>query len=270
MTGQGWAEPLWLETSPDDTGERLARMAVDSRVDLVISSGGDGTVTACAAGVAGSGIPLGVLPAGTGNLLARNLGLPLNLDAALAVALTGAERRVDVGTANGRPFVVMAGIGFDAALLSSVSEELKKRVGWHAYALSGLGHLWDRLTRVELRVDGGPPVRRLASDVVVGNVGTLQRNLRLLPDAVPDDGLLDVAVITAWGVGAWIGLVVDVLLLRRKTSRLTRLTCRELVVDSRRPRPWEVDGEVAGITRQLRVSVKPGDLVVRVPRPGHH
>ena len=101
--------------------------------------------------------------------------------------------------------------------------------------------------------------------MVVGNVGTLQANLRLLPDAVPDDGLLDVAVITAWGVGAWIGLVADVLLLRRKTSRLTHLTCRELVVDSRRPRPWEVDGEVIGATRQLRVSLRPGELLVRVP-----
>src|ERR1700691_4672925 len=129
MTGQGWAEPLWLETTPDDTGERLARMAVASGVDLVISSGGDGTVTACAAGVAGSGIPLGVLPSGTGNLLARNLGLPLQADAALAVALTGAERRLDVGVANGRTFVVMAGIGFDAAMLASVSEKLKMRAG---------------------------------------------------------------------------------------------------------------------------------------------
>src|SRR3984885_9784489 len=268
MTGQGWAEPLWLETTPDDTGERLARMAVESGVDLVIASGGDGTVTACGGGVSGSGVPLGVLPSGTGNLLARNLGLPLKLDAALAVALTGAERRLDVGVANGRPFVVMAGIGFDAALLASVSEKLKTRAGWHAYAFSALRPLWARLPRVEGRVDGGPPMRRLASDVVVGNVGTLQRNLRLLPDAVPDDGLLDVAVITAWGVGAWIGLVVDVLLLRRKTSRLTHLTCRELVVDTRRLRPWEVDGEVIGPTRQLRVSLRPGDLLVRVPGPG--
>jgi diacylglycerol kinase family enzyme len=265
MTGLGWAEPLWLETSPDDTGERLARLAVAYGVDLVISSGGDGTVTACAGGVAGSGIPLGVLPSGTGNLLALNLGLPLNLDAALTVALTGAGRRLDVGAANGRPFVVLAGIGFDAAMLAGASEELKKRAGWRAYALSGLRHMWDRLWRVELRADGGPPLRRWASGVVVGNVGRIQGNLRLLPDAVPDDGVLDVAVLAAWGVGGWLGLAADVLLLRRKTSRLTRLTCRELVVDTRRPRLWEVDGEVIGVTRQLRVSMRPGDLLVRVP-----
>jgi diacylglycerol kinase family enzyme len=152
-------------------------------------------------------------------------------------------------------------------MLASASEQLKRRAGWHAYALSALRHLWDRLTRVELRADGGPPLRRLASDVVVGNVGRLQRNLRLLPDAVPDDGVLDVAVITAWGVGAWLGLVADLLMLRPKSSRLIRLTCRELVVDTRRARPWEVDGEVIGATRQLRVSLRPGDLLVRVPAP---
>ena len=101
MADLGWAEPLWLETRPDDTGERLAREAVRSGVDLVLASGGDGTITACAGGVAGSGVPLGVLPCGTGNLLARNLGLPLPLDEALSVALTGSGRRLDVGIANG-------------------------------------------------------------------------------------------------------------------------------------------------------------------------
>jgi diacylglycerol kinase family enzyme len=98
MADCGWAEPLWLETRPDDTGERLAREAVRSGVDLVLASGGDGTITACAGGIAGTRVPLGVLPCGTGNLLARNLGLPLSLDEALAVALTGSNRRLDVGT----------------------------------------------------------------------------------------------------------------------------------------------------------------------------
>jgi diacylglycerol kinase (ATP) len=97
MVELGWAEPLWLETRPDDTGERLAREAVRSGVNLVLAGGGDGTITACVGGVAGSRIPLGVLPCGTGNLLARNLALPLSLDEALTVALTGSDRRLDVG-----------------------------------------------------------------------------------------------------------------------------------------------------------------------------
>ena len=87
MAEQGWSEPLWLETTPEETGRGLAEAAVAEQVDVVLASGGDGTVTACAEGVAGSGVPLAVLPAGTGNLLARNLGLPLALDQALAVAL---------------------------------------------------------------------------------------------------------------------------------------------------------------------------------------
>lgn len=265
MSGLGWDEPLWLETTPEETGEGLARTAVTAGVDLVLASGGDGTITACAAGVAGTGIPLGVLPSGTGNLLARNLGLPLGLEEALAVALAGGEKLLDVGVANGRPFVVMAGIGFDAEMLAGVSEGLKKRAGWAAYALSALRHLWDRPTRVLLRADAGPPVRRWASGVIVGNVGALQGNVRLLPDAAPDDGVLDVAVLTAWGIVGWAGLVADVLLLRRRTARLTRLTCRELVVETRRPRPWEVDGDVIGTAGRLEVTLKPGELLMRVP-----
>ncbi len=264
MTELGWDEPLWLETSPDDTGERLAREAVRSGVDLVLASGGDGTITACVGGVAGSGIPLGVLPCGTGNLLARNLGLPLSLDEALRVALTGSDRPLDVGRANGRPFVVMAGIGFDAEMLAGASEELKKQLGWAAYVLSGLRHLADRPVRVRLRADGGPPLRHWASAVIIGNVGSLQGNIRLLPDALPDDGVLDVAVLTAWGWTGWLRLAADVVL-RRRTGRLRRLTCRELLVDVGRARPWEVDGEVAGFARQLRISVEPGDLLLRVP-----
>jgi YegS/Rv2252/BmrU family lipid kinase len=264
MADRGWPEPLWLETRPDDTGERLAREAVRSGVDLVLASGGDGTITACAGGIAGTGVPLGVLPCGTGNLLARNLGLPLSLDEALAVALTGSNRRLDVGDANGRPFVVMAGIGFDAEMLDGADERLKRRVGWAAYVLSALRHLRDRPVRMALRADGGPPQRRWASGVIVGNVGSLQGNVRLLPDAAPDDGVLDVAVLAASGWTGWLRLAADVLL-RRRTGRVAHLTCRKLTVQASRARPWEVDGEVAGTTRQLRVTLEPGRLLVRVP-----
>jgi diacylglycerol kinase family enzyme len=113
----------------------------------------------------------GVLPCGTGNLLARNLGLPLSLDEALTVALTESDRRLDVGTANGRPFVVMAGIGFDAEMPAGAGEDLKKRMGWAAYVLSALRHLRDRPIRVVLRADSSAPQRRWASGVIVGNIG---------------------------------------------------------------------------------------------------
>ena len=264
MTEHGWAEPLWMETRPDDTGAGLAREAVRSGVDLVLASGGDGTISACASGVAGTEVPLGALPCGTGNLLARNLGLPLCLDQALTVALTGCDLRLDVGTANGRVFVVMAGIGFDAEMLGGASEELKARFGWTAYVLSALRHLGDRPVRVRLSADGGPPWRFWASGVVVGNLGSLQGGVRLLPDAVPDDAVLDVAVLAAGGWAGWLRLAADVLL-RRKTGRISHLACSELLVDVGRAWPWEVDGEIAGFTRQLDIAVQPGTLLFRVP-----
>lgn len=265
MARHDWTEPLWLETTPDETGRGLARAALASQVDLVLASGGDGTVTACAEGLAGSGVPLGVLPAGTGNLLARNLGLPLSLDEALAVSLGGTDRRLDVGSANGRTFVAMAGLGFDAELLDSTDEPLKRRLGWAAYAVSGLRHLADRPVRASVRADGGPVLRRRASSVLIGNVGALQGGVSLLPGAEPDDGMLDLLVLTARGLAGWAALAMDVLLRRRRTRHVARIAFRELHVMLDRPQLWELDGEVIGRTSQLRVSVRPGALLVRVP-----
>jgi YegS/Rv2252/BmrU family lipid kinase len=265
MREHGWDEPQWLETTPDDPGLGQARSAVAAGADLVLACGGDGTVTACAEGVADSGVPLGVLPMGTGNLLARNVGLPTDLAGALAVALTGGERKLDAGTANGRTFVVMAGLGLDAQMLSDTSEQLKKRLGWAAYALSVLRHLRDRPIRVTLAADGGPPVRLRASTVIVGNVGWLRGGLPLLPDARPDDGLLDAVVMTARGWAAWAVLAVRVLLRREPGDRVRRYQFRELRLQLDRPRPWQLDGELMAATTELVVVARPGRLRLRMP-----
>lgn len=266
MSELGWAEPLWRETSVEDAGQGLVAAALREGVDLVLASGGDGTIAACVAALAGSGVPLGVLPAGTGNLLARNLGLPLSLEGALKAAMTGADRLLDVGVANGRLFAVMAGVGFDAEMLAGTSERLKKRVGWAAYAVSGLRQLRARPMKAVLHADGAPPLRCRASGIIIGNVGSLQGNVRLLPHALPDDGLLDVAVMPAKGLTGWLRLAAG-LLLRRRSAVVHQLTCRELRIELDRARPWETDGEVAGVARQLIIRVRARSLLVRVPAP---
>ena len=265
MSAAGWAEPLWLETTPEETGAGLARRAVTDGVDLVLVSGGDGTITACAGGVAGSGVPLAVIAAGTGNLLARNLSLPLDTEGALAVALTGTDRELDVGTANGTPFVVMAGLGIDAKMLDSASEPLKKRLGWAAYAVSLLRHLRDRPMQVSLVADGGPPRRLRASGVIIGNVGFLQGGMPLLPDALPDDGKLDAVVLTAGGWASWLAVAGHVLTRRHGPGRVTRVTFCDLRLNTDREQPWQLDGEVMGRTRELTLALHPGKLLLRVP-----
>lgn len=265
ISAHGWADPMWLETTVDDPGTELARSAVRAEVDLVIACGGDGTVTACAAALTGSGIPLGVLPTGTGNLLARNLGLPLDLNEALAIALEGTDRSLDVGSMNGRPFIVMAGVGFDARMFSDTSEAVKKRIGSAAYVLAAIRHLHDRPARIRLRADNGVVVRLLASAVIIGNVGSLHAGIALLPDAQPDDGVLDAVVLTARGWTGWLTIAAQILLGRRATGQMTRMTFSELHIDVGRAQPWQIDGDVIGRARHLVITVQPGSLLLRVP-----
>jgi YegS/Rv2252/BmrU family lipid kinase len=265
MAAHGWDEPLWLETTPADPGRGQAQSAVSAGAGLVVACGGDGTVTACAEGVTGTGVPLAIIPMGTGNLLARNIGLPAGLDEALAVALGGTEQAIDVGRVNGTLFVVMAGLGLDARMLSGTSDPLKKRLGWLAYAISAVRHLGDRPMRVTVSADGGRRWRMRASALIIGNVGWLRGGLPLLPDARPDDGLLDAVVIVARGLTGWLMVAADIALRRPAHGRIYRFQFTRLQVTLAQEQPWELDGEVMGSTRRLVVVAQPGGLLLRVP-----
>jgi YegS/Rv2252/BmrU family lipid kinase len=263
MRSAGWQPPLWFETTEQDPGSGVTRQALDEGADLVVACGGDGTVTACTAALAGTGVPLAILPLGTGNLLARNLDMPLDLEKALDLAMTGGDRALDVGTADGEPFVVMAGMGFDAVMLADAGESLKAAVGWPAYVLSALRHLRDQAVRVELRADDAPPSRRRIHGLVVGNVGRLQGSVPLLPDAEPDDGLLDVVLLAPTGLTGWARLAFAVVLRRPHSAQLERLHVRTLDVVASRAMPCERDGELADTCRELHIGIMPGALLVR-------
>lgn len=266
-------EPVELrETTPEDAGEGLARAAVADGARLVLAAGGDGTVQAVACGLAGSGVPLGVVPLGTGNLLARNLGLPLDRGDAVAVALGGRDRLIDLGSVqfDEQPpthFAVMAGLGFDAEMMSDAPAGLKSAVGWPAYVVSGLQHLRDRPHAVELLLDGSATVRLSVRGVVVGNVGQLQAGVALLPDAVPDDGVLDVVALAPRHLADW-GRVILRLVTRstRYDPALRRWTARSIELRSAVPVRAQLDGEPSGAVRRVRIVVRPAALVVRVMR----
>ena len=208
LTAAGWSTSLWLETTPEDPGAGMAEAAVAADVQLVVICGGDGTLMACLARPcrhrrAGRAPPARHRqPAGTQPGRAD----PSSTDA-LAVAVDGVDRRIDCGRVGDQPFSVMAGIGFDAAMMADATEGMKRFAGWPAYVSSGLRHLRDPVMRVQLRIDDGPPLRRPARTVLIGNVGRLQGGLELLPDAEADDGLLDVVVVAPRTLRDWIRLV---------------------------------------------------------------
>jgi YegS/Rv2252/BmrU family lipid kinase len=265
LEGAG-VEVLWLETTREDPGQGLTAKAVAEGVDLVIAQGGDGTVMACVTGLAGTDVPLAVLPGGTGNLLATNFDIPSELDEAVEVALEGDRVRLDVAALDDDRFVVMGGIGFDAAMLRDADPRLKEHLGAVAYVLSGFKHLRRRATRFRLRLDDRPPLERTGQGVLIGNLGRLQGGLPVMPDARPDDGLLDVAVLRTRTLLDWLALAVRVLLRRRrKDPQLESFQARRVEIDCDQPQPVERDGDPADPRDHLVVEVVPAALTLCVP-----
>lgn len=271
-TGLGWAEPLWLETTVEDPGTGQARLAVQQGADVVLACGGDGTVRSVAQQLAGTGIAMGLIPAGTGNLLARTIGTPLqDVAAATRIALTGDDRAVDVGRIRidgadeERVFLVMAGTGFDAAIMENTPEALKGRVGPLAYVFSGLRAMRGRRTRITLTFDDGEPMRRRTRTVLVGNSGTLLGGLVLMPRATIDDGVFDIVNLAPKGLPGWIAVAARVVTRRRRGhSRVEHWQARSILIEADDPQPSQLDGDPIGDVQELRIRVDPGALVVRV------
>lgn len=286
----GWAPSLWFETSADDAGAQAGRDAVAANPDVILVAGGDGTVRVVAEAVHASGIPLALLPAGTANLLARNLRLPTQLPRAVAAAFTGIDRKVDIafaatrvadGSVTRRAYLVMAGVGLDARMAADATPERKRRFGWGAYvdpiARSILGNAKFDL---HYRIDRGRSRSLSAHTIIVGNVGTLTANLLLLPDAVVDDGLLDVVVFKPKGAWGWTQIASRFTTngmfqasragrwVLRRTPDLRALRYAQAEHFEARfdePQLLQLDGDVVGEVVGVALSVQHHGLTLRVP-----
>ncbi|WP_285555277.1 diacylglycerol/lipid kinase family protein [Actinoplanes regularis] len=263
----GWPEPAWYATTLDDPGRGQAKQAVADGAELVFACGGDGTVTAVVSALIGTDVALAVLPAGTGNLLAANLGLGTDPAAGVQVALEGGRRRIDVGLLGDQCFVVMAGMGFDAMMLQDTSERAKKRIGWPAYLFGAAKHLLDRPMRVRIRLDGGAPMPRRPQTVIVGNVGRLQGGVRLLKRAVPDDGRLNVAIISPDTLFSWARLIAGVASRRERVPKMETFTASRVEIYSNRAQPRQLDGDLVAPGKAMKISVRPKALLLCVPQP---
>ncbi|MFI9150368.1 diacylglycerol kinase family protein [Streptomyces sp. NPDC053367] len=292
----GCAEPAFVETTAEDPGGGQTAAAVREGATLVVVCGGDGTLRAAADALAGSRIPLALVPCGTGNLLARNLGLPLAPAEALDAALRGAVHHVDLGRVEGdglaaTHFAAMSGAGLDAAMLERAndSDRTKSLLGWPAYAVALLRVLRTPRMSLSVRLDDAPVLRRRARMVLLGNVGTVQGGLTLLPDARPDDGRLNLLILDPRGPGGWIRAVRT--LLRGSTRAPSRVVDPAVDTvrgrDGRRdgspveffafrraeigfdgPQPRELDGDPVTPGHRLTAEVRPGALTMLLPVRG--
>ncbi len=267
----GHSDPPWYVVSKSKKAPKKIRKLIDKHgVDRIIMWGGDGTIRRCIHTLLDEGlddVSVGVMPAGTANLLAANLGIPTDLAEAARIAVTGDPRPIDVGVINGQHFAVMAGTGFDAMMIRDADEtELKERFGRLGYVLAGIGNTDISPARVEIDIDGREWFRGDASGVIIANVGTILGGLKAFPDASPTDGRLDVGVIQARTKLEWARVVTSAAVGRSDQSPLTDMvTASTVSIRLDRTLPWEVDGGDRDRTDAYDIRCLPA--AVRIAQP---
>jgi diacylglycerol kinase (ATP) len=266
LKAQGVADPLWYEVAKAKHAPDRAQRALDDGADLVFAWGGDGTVRRCMGVLAGTDACLAVIPAGTANLFATNLDIPMDIEEAVAVGLHGERRQLDVGSFSGERFGVMAGVGFDAEMIRG-SEDLKERLGRLAYVWSGSRNLREDAFEAEIRVDGLDWFDGRATCILLGNVGDLFGGVTVFPDARPDDGQLELGVVTAEGLVQWARTLARTATGDPTLSPFVRATrARKVKVQLDRKVRYELDGGDRTKVRTFKAKVEPGALRLCVPR----
>jgi len=263
----GAGDALWREVPKSKKAPAAVERLVADGAELVFAWGGDGLVQRCIDVLAGSDVPLAVLPAGTSNLLATNLELPHDIEQAVAVGLNGERRRLDVGRFNGERFAVMAGSGIDAAMIRDADGALKDRLGRVAYVWSGLKNLRSEPFGAEVKVDRVTWFTGDVTCILIGNLGDLFGGIEVFADARPDDGKLEVGVITADGFTQWARTAARTVVANAEASPFVRATRAESVkVKLDRKVLYELDGGDRVKTRSFKVKVEPTAVTLCVPR----
>jgi len=267
ITDFGVDEVMWREVKKSRKAPKPIKELISEKPDLLLVWGGDGMVQRALDVVAGSKVPVGIIPAGTGNLLAGNLGIPHSLEESLDIAFHGRRHRIDLGKLDGEHFGVMAGVGFDGAMIRDADRKMKDRLGKLAYVWTGLRHVNGEVSEVRILVDGAKWFDDEASCVLIGNVGTITGGIRAFDDAKPDDGWLDVGVATAQGALEWARALGTMAIGRSDRSPFVRTTrARRIDVKLKTKMTYELDGGAREETKHFTATVEPGAVKVCLPR----
>jgi len=264
---QGIADPLWIEVPKSRYAPKQVKRALAEGTELIFVWGGDGTVQRCIDAAAGSDAALAILPAGTANLLATNLGIPQDIDQAVHIGLYGERRKLDVGRFNGEKFAVMAGAGFDASMIQRADGSLKERLGRVAYVWTGSQQLRAKPFKAKIEVDGVPWYAGAASCILVGNVGRLFGGVEVFADARPDDGRLELGVVNADGVSDWVRTLARTAVGQAERSPLVQATsAKKIKVKLNRKVLYEIDGGDREKVKSFGIKVEPAAVTICLPR----
>jgi diacylglycerol kinase (ATP) len=255
---QGAPDPLWFEVPKSRKAPAQVRKAIDEGAELLFVWGGDGMVQRCIDALEGRDVPIAIVPAGTANLFASNLGIPKDIERAVNIGLHGARRKLDVGRINGERFAVMAGAGFDALMIREADAGLKDRIGRFAYVWTGVNQLGRRPFEATIKVDGSTWFTGKASSILLGNVGELFAGVEAFEDASPDDGLLELGVVTADSAMDWARTIARTLAGASSTSPFVQVTkARSANVQFDRKVLYELDGGDREKVKKLDIEVEP-------------
>jgi diacylglycerol kinase (ATP) len=262
----GASDPIWTEVPKSKRAPAAVEAALEDGAELLIAWGGDGMVRRCINALKDTEVPLAIVPAGTSNLFATHLGIERDIDQAVEVALRGDRRRLDVGRFDGERFAVMAGAGFDAAMIKA-SDDLKDRLGRAAYVVGGASKLDAEPFAAKIKIDGTRWYDGPASCILIGNVGELFGGIEVFADARPDDGALDVGVLTSEGPVQLVRAAARTAVGSAEKSPFVRVTqARKVRVKLDRKVRYELDGGDRKKVKSFKVDIEPGAISVCVPR----
>jgi diacylglycerol kinase family enzyme len=266
LRDEGVDEPIWYEVPKSKFASDRAAKVLDQGADLVFAWGGDGLVQRCIDAMAGTGVVLAIVPAGTANLLASNLDIPKDIRGAVSVGLHGARRVLDVGSVNGERFAVMSGTGLDALMIRDADAGLKDRAGQIAYVWTGAKNLKNTRRRARIDVDGERWFSGVASCILVGNVGRIVGGLPVFEHARTDDGRLELGVVTAESVWQWARTLGRTAVGQAERSPFVRMTsAKKIEVRLDRKAPYELDGGDRKPRKRLRFEADPSAITICVP-----
>ncbi len=266
LSQAGITDPIWSEVPKSRYAPKRVQRALDEGAELVFVWGGDGMVQHSIDRLAGSGVTLAIIPAGTANLFASSLEIPSDIAEAVEIGLNGRERTLDVGKINGERFAVMAGAGLDAHMIQEADGALKDRFGRLAYIWTASKSLRKEPFKARIEINDELWYKGTASCVLLGNVGSLFGGIEAFDNAEPDDGLLEVGVTHAEGLGQWARTVARTAIGTTAKSPFVQVTkAKKVRIELDRKVAYELDGGAREPTKLLKIKIEPGAITVRVP-----